>query len=171
MRLLLALLLALSLGTGTRLAAADTLVVIVRHAEKAADDPKDPSLNDTGRLRAASLAKALAGYPLTTALVSEYRRTLLTAGPSLREHQLTARVVPVDKDSAESYSRRLADLVKRDLRGEVILLVSHSNTVPAIVFALSGVQVPPIIEATEFDRLYVVSLPAQGPARVISARY
>jgi phosphohistidine phosphatase SixA len=171
MRMLLSLLLALAFGAGNGLAAADGLVVVVRHAEKANDDPRNPSLSDLGQARAASLAKALAGYPVTTVLVSEYRRTLLTAEPTLRDHQLTARVVPVLKDSAELYGRRIADLVHQELRGGVILLVSHSHTVPAVVFALTGVQVPPIIESSEFDRLYIISLPAQGEPRIISARY
>jgi phosphohistidine phosphatase SixA len=168
--MLLALLLGLSCGA-RGLAAADTTVVVVRHAEKATDDPKDPNLSDLGRARATSLARALADYPVTTVLVSEYKRTLQTAEPTLREHKLAAKIIPINRDPAALYGQRLAALVKGDHQGEVILLVGHSNTVPALLLALTGVQVPPIDDATEFNRLYVITLPAQGQPRVISAKY
>jgi len=171
MRSLLILLLSLAFGSGPGLMAADTVVVLVRHAEKAADDPKDPNLSATGQARAASLAKVLADYPLTSVLVSEYKRTLQTADPTLREHKLAARTVPIHRDGSEAYAQRLADLVKREHQGEVILVVSHSNTVPAFVFALTGVQVPPIVDASEFNRLYAITLPAQGRPRIIAASY
>ena len=69
-RLLFALLLCVTWGSGSLLASADTLVVVVRHAEKAADDPRDPSLSAAGQARATALAKVLADCPLTSALVS-----------------------------------------------------------------------------------------------------
>lgn len=171
MRLFLALLLSFSFGSAPLLAAADTLVVVVRHAEKAADDPRDPSLSDLGQTRAASLAKVLTDCPLTAALVSEYKRTLQTAEPTLREHKLAARVIPVGKDTAEAYGQRLAELLKREHPGGVILVVSHSHTVPALVLALTGVKVAPIQEASEFNRLYLITLPAQGPPRLVAARF
>lgn len=171
MRMLFVLLLGLCFGAGPCLVAADTVVVLVRHAEKATDDPKDPSLSDIGLARAASLAKALAGYPLTSAIVSEYKRTLQTADPTLREHKVAAKIIPVKADTAEIYSQRVAEWVKREHQGEAVLVVSHSNTVPACVLALTGVQVPPIEESSEFNRLYTIILPAQGPPRLISAKY
>jgi len=171
MRSCLILILSLVFGSASGLMAADTVVVVVRHAEKAADDPKDPNLSATGQARAASLAKVLADYPLTTVLVSEYRRTLQTAEPTLRERKLAVTTIPIHQDRAEAYAQRLASLVKRDHQGEVILVVSHSNTVPAFVLALTGVQVPPIVDASEFNRLYAITLPAQGRPRIIAASY
>jgi broad specificity phosphatase PhoE len=171
MRILLAILLSLSFGSGQFLTAADTIVVVVRHAEKATDDPKDPSLSDIGQARAAALAKALADYPITSAIVSEFKRAQQTAHPTLREHKITATTVPVNKDTAGDYGQRLAERVKREPQGAVILLVSHSNTVPTFISALTGIQIPPIVESSEFDRLYVITLPTQGKPRVISAKY
>lgn len=170
-RVLAALLLGWAFGAGAGLAAADTVVVLVRHAEKATDHPKDPALSEAGQARAASLAKVLADYPLASALVSEYKRTGQTAGPTLRQHNLTATILPVGKDTAEAYGQRMAELVRRKHQGEALLVVSHSDTVPAILFALAGVQVPPILEASEFNRLYVITLPAQGRPGVIAARF
>jgi len=38
---------------------ADTMIIVVRHAEKATDDPKDPSLSEQGNARANALAAVL----------------------------------------------------------------------------------------------------------------
>ncbi|MCE1204029.1 MAG: histidine phosphatase family protein [Holophagaceae bacterium] len=171
MRILLVLILSLVSGSTAGLMGADTVVVVVRHAEKEADDPKDPNLSLTGQARATSLAKVLADCPLTRVLVSEYRRTLQTAEPTLRAHNLPVTTIPIRQDRAEAYAQRLASLIKRDHQGEVILVVSHSNTVPAFVLALTGVQVPPIVDASEFNRLYAITLPAQGRPRLIAASY
>ena len=39
--------------------AADTMIIVVRHAEKSTDDPKDPSLSEHGIARASELAAVL----------------------------------------------------------------------------------------------------------------
>ncbi|HPO25790.1 MAG TPA: hypothetical protein PK135_14130, partial [Arenimonas sp.] len=39
--------------------AADTMLIVVRHAEKSTDDPKDPSLSEQGNARARKLAEVL----------------------------------------------------------------------------------------------------------------
>ena len=45
------------------------------------------------------------------------------------------------------------------------LVVGHSNTVPELVALLGGDGGPPIDEAGEYDRLYVVTLTANGRVR------
>jgi hypothetical protein len=42
--------------------------------------------------------------------------------------------------------------------------------VPAIIAALGAPQPPPICDSS-YDDLYIVTVPASGPARVIHARY
>ncbi len=153
------------------MAAGDTVVVVVRHAEKATDDPRDPNLSVIGQTRADSLAKTLADYPLTSAFVTEYKRTLQTAEPTLRSHKVIAKIIPTNSDTANSYGHRLAELIKREHKGEVILVVGHSHTVPAILLALTGVHVAPIVESSEFNRLYIITLPTHGTPRVIAANY
>ena len=54
--------------------------------------------------------------------------------------------------------------------GGVVLVVGHSNTIPAIVTALGAPQPPPICDS-EYDDLYVVTLAPNAPAHVIRARY
>jgi hypothetical protein len=51
------------------------------------------------------------------------------------------------------------------------LVVGHSNTVPELVDLLDGDGGPPIDEAGEYDRLYVVTRTADGRVRSELRRY
>jgi hypothetical protein len=51
-----------------------------------------------------------------------------------------------------------------------VLIVSHSNTLPALVQELSGQAVPQIAE-DEYDNIYVVTVPTFGKANVLRMRY
>ncbi|NIT87109.1 MAG: hypothetical protein GWM92_07640, partial [Gemmatimonadetes bacterium] len=42
------------------------------------------------------------------------------------------------------------------------LVVGHSDTTPRLVTLLGGEPGPPIVEAREYDRLYVLTLGAAG---------
>ena len=54
-------------------------VIIVRHAEKASETERDPSLSDAGRVRAAALDSVLADAKVVAILVTQYKRTAETA--------------------------------------------------------------------------------------------
>jgi broad specificity phosphatase PhoE len=165
------LMLTLSLAIAFPAIAADSIVVvIVRHAEKAADDPRDPTLSEAGRARATALAKALEHASLDAAYSTQYRRTRQTAEPAAKAAGLDVQVRPIDGSNAATYAADLA----RDLRalpaGSTALVVGHSNTVPDLVQAISGEAAAPMPE-TEFDRYTVVTLDADGKARVSTSRY
>lgn len=148
----------------------DTVIVVVRHAEKATDDPNDPALSDAGILRAQALAKALTRLPLSAAYATQYRRTQLTAEPAARAAGITVQVRPIVATDASSYAMAIAALIRSKHRGQNVLIIGHSNTVPEIVKALSAVTVDAIGES-EFDRIYVVTLDNKGNARLLSLRY
>jgi len=132
--------------------------VIVRHAEKGADDPRDPSLTDAGRARAERLAAMLAGAPLRAVYATEYRRTQQTGEPSARAHGLA--IVRYD---AKQAAAEFAATLRRDHRDGTVLVVGHSNTAPAIAAALCACEVAPMPE-TEFDRRMFVRIGPQGQA-------
>ncbi len=147
-----------------------TVVVVVRHAEKATDDPRDPTLTQAGTARALALARRLDGTGLDAAYATQFRRTQLTAAPAAAQAGIEVTVRPADAASAASYGPDLA----RDLRalppGSTALVVGHSNTVPGIVSAISGQPAPEMPE-TEYDRYTVVVLDADGKARVFVSTY
>jgi bisphosphoglycerate-dependent phosphoglycerate mutase len=77
-------------------------------------------------------------------------------------------VRPVNKENAETYTSDLLKEIQKKHRGETVLIVGHSNTVPEIIKHLSHIDVTPISE-NEFDRFYVVTL-GKKP-RLVSVGY
>jgi broad specificity phosphatase PhoE len=134
-------------------------VVLVRHAEKNTDDPKerDPELTPKGRERAVRLATLLGKATISRLLATEYRRTQHTLVP-LAEH--SGR--PVEVRSAAQTS----DLV-RELRdappGSTTVVATHSNVIPTIVRELGGgplrdVGADGALPDTEYARVLVLSV-------------
>ena len=168
--LALALALAMPAAASEATPAAATVVVVVRHAEKATDDPRDPALSAAGIERAKALARRLEAAGLDAVYATQFRRTQLTAAPAARGAGLTVQVRPVDATNAETYDRDLA----RDLRalppGSTALVVGHSNTVPGIITAVSG-QPAQAMPETEYDRYTVIVLDPAGTARIFTSRY
>ena len=147
-----------------------TVVVVVRHAEKATDDPRDPTLSAAGAARAQALAATLAGAGLDAAYTTQYRRTRPTAGPAAAAAGIEVQVRPIDAGNADRYDADLARDIRALPAGSTVLVVGHSNTVPGLAKALSGTDVPEMPE-TEFDRYTVIVVPVAGAARVLVSRY
>lgn len=122
-------------------------IYLVRHAEK--QDGDDPALSLVGRARAEILARELSGANLTAVYATATRRARQTAAPAARAHDLD--IYEYDAGNAEAFASRL-----RATPGN-ILIVGHSNTVPDLVEALGGKPGTPIDEASEYDRLYILT--------------
>lgn len=139
-----------------------TIVYLVRHAEKADDDPRDPSLSKAGVARANTLADMLRDVALDGVLSTDYRRTRLTAEP------IAARAGV----SVETYDpRSLADFATEiSTRSGHYVVVGHSNTTPELVELLGGDPGEPIAE-DEYDRIYVVVLNADEDPITLLLRY
>jgi broad specificity phosphatase PhoE len=159
-----------SLASQSPAATSTTTVIVVRHAEKATDDPRDPSLNSVGQLRAQLLADALEDAGVTALYVTQYKRTRATAEPLASRLKLVPVERSVASGSADGHARDLAREILSRHRGGTVVVVGHSNTVPAIVEAMSGRKVMPITEA-EYDHIFIVIVPQAGSARLVKARY
>jgi phosphohistidine phosphatase SixA len=136
-----------------------TVVFVVRHAETTTD-PNDPALSTAGQARAQALAQIVAPAQLAAVLSSQFRRTRDTGAPAAAAASLAVEVMAVTAANLATYGAELATAA-RSHAGRAVLIVGHSNTVPATVEALAGTTVPPIAE-TEFDRLYTITLDATG---------
>jgi broad specificity phosphatase PhoE len=146
-----------------------TTVIVIRHAEKLLDGSADPPLAPAGEARAALLAQ-LFGDPKTpghidSIYVSPTQRSRLTAAPLASRLGVTPRIEAQDDPQA---------LVRRVLRGNPgarVLIVGHSDTVPAMVAALSGRHDIPAMGAEEFGTMYIVTVPRLGPAMLLRLNY
>jgi broad specificity phosphatase PhoE len=143
------------------------IVVVVRHAEKADAPPGDVALNGAGQARAEELAIALAEARLDTIVTTQFRRTRDTAAPLARALGLTPVVVEAGSDTA-AHARAVAQAVRAG--GRAVLVVGHSNTVPAILAALGGPAMAELCEA-EYANLFTLALEPGQPARLVHGRY
>ena len=148
-------------------AAAQPIVFIVRHAERAdagmaaAKVPgADPDLSGAGVARANSLAAMLKDARIRTVITTEFKRTKQTGEPVAT----AAGVSPTVIDSKD-----VAGLLKtvRSSTGNV-LVVGHSNTLPDVLKGL-GVTEPITIGEDEFDSLFVVT--RASPPAFVRLRY
>ncbi|MGH7448491.1 MAG: histidine phosphatase family protein [Longimicrobiales bacterium] len=162
-RLVLAALIT-SWAAGSALAQSTT-VIVVRHAEKI-DDSADPLLSEPGRARAEALADALADAGVSTLITTQYQRTRLTAAPLAERLGVAPTLVAA---SGRSHVEDVAARVRELANGGTIVVVGHSNTVPAIIRALGGPDVGGIDDA-EYDHLFILTLSDSG-VRLIRSRY
>jgi broad specificity phosphatase PhoE len=144
-------------------AASTTTIFVMRHAEKALTPPEDPPLSPTGEARAIALAeqfgRAPKGLGIDCIYVSEFKRTRDTVQPLANRLGIPMIVVPAG-DPAQVANRAL-----KEFRGGRVLIVGHSNTVPAIVEELSGEDVPEM-DDSEFGVVYMVAVPRFSRAAV-----
>ncbi len=169
-RVLVAALVAFSFRSGITsraVAAPPTVVLLVRHAEKAAQPPQDPPLSDAGSARAQALLAVARDAGVTAIITTQYERTRKTAEPTAVALHVTPEVV--DAGPLAQHAKAVADRILAHAGGTV-LVVGHSNTVPAIVEAL-GAPKPRDICDSEYDQLFVVVLGDAGPPRVIRSRF
>jgi hypothetical protein len=168
--LALAALLAASLAPATKAQAPATqaratqqagpsLVVLVRHAEKAEDPADDPPLSAVGEERARELARTLADAGITRIHSTDTRRTMDTVRPLAEA--LGLEIERYDSRDLDGMATRLRTLPGRHL------VVGHSNTTDVLSGRLGGATFGEIDEPWEYDRLYFLTprphLPGTAP--------
>lgn len=140
-------------------ASAQQLVYVVRHAERAdagmsaAQMNADPPLSEAGRARAEKLAGMLGGSGITAVYATEFARTQQTAAPLAKAVGVTTTILPSSNTAA------LVAELKAKHAHDIVLIVGHSNTVPAVIRALGGPVVT--VKDDEYDKLFVL-VPATG---------
>src|SRR5688500_10722907 len=114
-----------------------TTVIFVRHADTGVEMADgDPPLNERGRQRAELLADFLEDVDISGGVdaiyASDKRRTQETAAPLAKRLNLPVEIEDhLDTDG-------FMDRVLRDHNGEIVLIVSHSNTIAPLIDELHG---------------------------------
>lgn len=147
-----------------------TTVVVVRHAEKSTDDPRDPSLSEAGQERARALSAVLKDAGITDIYTTQYKRTRQTAEPLAQQFGISITERPINAANSATYARDLAQEIRVRSEGKGVLVVGHSNTVPDIVRLLTGIAVPAMTD-DEYDHIFVVVIPAIGSTRLMQIRF
>ena len=139
--------------------AAEVTVYVIRHGEKQmvegdAAMKEDPPLSPAGQMRAMGLAKDIPVSDLDAIYVTRTKRSYDTA----------SAVIAVTGLEPIYYPPRDVDGLVTRLRkrhGESVLVVGHSNTIPALLQGL-GVQEPLEISEDQYGDLWVVTVAASG---------
>jgi broad specificity phosphatase PhoE len=139
----------------------------VRHAEKAATPANDPPLTAKGEARARALATIARKDGVQAILTTQYLRTRETARPAAESLHITPEVVNA---GGADHAREVARRIMQEHQGQVVLVVEHSNTIPAIVAALGAPEPPPICD-NEYDGLYTVLIAPTRATTVMKSRY
>lgn len=150
-----------------------TTVIFVRHADTEAvmsgDPNDDPPLSARGRARAELLADFLQNVDVVAGpnaiYASDKRRTQETAAPLAKRLNIAVEIAdPLD-------SKAFMNRVMRDHQGEIVLIVSHSNTIGPLIDEIHGSKRLKPFAPTEYDRLYFVTIPWYGKVKTLELRY
>lgn len=149
---------------------ATTTILFVRHADtdvSMATD--DPSLNARGRQRAEWLAEFLSDVDVVASVdaiyASDKRRTQETAAPIAA--RLGLPVATADHYNVDRFMRR----VQRDHKGEIVLIVSHSDAIAPLIDELHDSKRLPAFGPDDFDELYIVTIPWYGKVKTLRFHY
>lgn len=161
------------------------VLVLVRHADKAAQPADDPTLTAAGAKRAQDLAATLRNAGVTAIITTQLRRTRETAQPlatalgvvpevvSVGQRALVSNPVTGAQLPPEVVSERAEyiKLLERAVRGRsgVVLVVGHDWSAPGLISSLGGPQLPNICSSV-YDNLFVLTF-ANRKANLIQARY
>ena len=133
----------------------DTVIYLVRHAEKLADT--DPGLTEQGVARAEALANLLKDAGITQVFSTDYKRTRMTAAPTAIKNKVA--VTLYDPRALKAFSEQLTAMAKSATGN--ILVVGHSNTTPVVANFLTNGDYP-MLNEDQYDHLYVVRQAEDG---------
>jgi phosphohistidine phosphatase SixA len=151
------------LGTWAR----TTVVILVRHAEAATTTTGDPELSLAGERRAARLgefiADTLPGNPVDHLYAADTRRAQQTAAAVANQFKLPINLL------AGSDWARLPSRIKKEHRGQTVVVVGYATTLPGVLNQLGAPSVS--IADDDYESVYVVVMPSPGPNRTFRLRY
>ncbi|WP_251358520.1 histidine phosphatase family protein [Kangiella sp. TOML190] len=129
-------------------AVADSHIFLVRHAEKAVDQGRDPALTEQGEHRAKKIANLLINSDISQIYSTNFQRTRQTAAPLATQLGLEVKLYD---------PRKLAEFAKQlKQQSGNILVVGHSNTTPQLAALLTEQMVNPMTEK-EYQHLFLVT--------------
>jgi 2,3-bisphosphoglycerate-dependent phosphoglycerate mutase len=148
---------------------ATTTIIFVRHAEKLADQGRDPSLSPAGERRVAELTRQMVDADVIAGIDAIYSTPFKRTQETVRPLADTLNL-PINNYEAADTEEVLNTILKT-YKGKIILVSGHSNTVPVLIANLgASKRVPPIAE-NEYDNIYVISIPWFGKTKTIRMRY
>jgi phosphohistidine phosphatase SixA len=147
---------------------APALTVLVRHADRATAPADDPPLTPAGMKRAEDLAAALHDTKFSAIIATDFIRTRDTARPIASALGIVPETVPRRGQPADQHIKAIAGAVHGHA-GEAVLVVNHSDTLPAVIAALGGPRIVAICDSV-YDDMFVL-VPTTGKMQFVHSRY
>jgi 2,3-bisphosphoglycerate-dependent phosphoglycerate mutase len=138
--------------------------ILVRHAEKDTNDPKDPDLSSAGRIRALKLAELFGEWQIDEFYTSDYKRTRQTIAPLMEIKRKRANTY--DPSKLEAFSNQLKSMTNR-----TIMVVGHSNSTPHLANFLGDNSQFTEWAETEYGNIVIVQRAAGHEAKVSVLKY
>jgi broad specificity phosphatase PhoE len=145
----------------------NTIIYIVRHAEKDVSDIKnqDPELSAEGRERAEALANKMKKIKLDAAFSTKYKRTSQTAYLSAKNSR-----IEVQTYEANDF-RGIAELVKTKFSKKRVLIVGHSNTVLELLDAFGARRPLASLTDEDYDFFFELNIDHKGKVELRTQHY
>ncbi|HEX8651342.1 MAG TPA: phosphoglycerate mutase family protein [Pyrinomonadaceae bacterium] len=164
----LILLLVLGLMSCNRPQANPTVVLIVRHAEKASD-AEDSPLTEAGAQRAQALVQVALDAGVSAIYSSQFKRNRDTAQPLADRLGVAVTEMPVNLQSPGDYGKVLARDIIEKHAGQTVAVVGHGNTIASTIEGLTGRASS--VSSPAYSDLFIVVVPPAGAAKVMKAQY
>ena len=150
---------------------ATTTLIFVRHTDTVAmlTESSDPPLSPSGLERAELLADFLQDIDVVAGVdaiyASDRQRTQQTA--ARLADRLGLEIQLADPYDVEPFMAR----VLSEHKGEIVLVVTHSDIIAPLVEELHGSKNLPPIETDEYGNLYIVTIPSFGKVKTLRLHY
>ena len=158
------LLLAITITIGS-FAQQSTTFILVRHAEKLADDPKDPNLSKEGEQRAQELKELLGRSGISVIYSTPFKRTRSTVQPIASALDLEIM------DYMPNDPKALIDQMLAKHQGATILVSGHSNTTPMLANVLLGKEKYAQFDDGDYGNILIITVAPSGIASDVLIRY
>lgn len=135
----------------------NTTIILIRHAEKdtsmagSTTMQADPPLSDKGIIRSGNLVESLKSYSIDSIFSTNFNRTRTTVIPIANKFRIS--IINYDPKNQTLFADRL-----KAIRGKTILVVGHSNTIPALVNLLLGSNKYANLADNEYDKIWILRL-------------
>ncbi|PIQ19691.1 MAG: histidine phosphatase family protein [Cytophagales bacterium CG18_big_fil_WC_8_21_14_2_50_42_9] len=143
----------------------NTIIYLVRHAEKVTTDPQDedPELTAAGFKRAEDLKQFLKNEDIDAFFTTPYKRNQLTLSPVAQGRKLLVY-------DAHDF-KQLKERILRDYKGKTVLVVGHSNTLLPIIEAFGGKKPMTQITDSQYDNIFKLTISSQGKVQVEAQKF
>lgn len=146
-----------------------TTVIFVRYADVDSGDESNPGLNSAGQRRAEELVRVIGDINVVASVnaifATQFRNTQETAEPLAKSLQMPVQVIDADN------VRGLTDLILQEYKGDIVLVITNRKALPQLIQRFHGSKNLPEIEDSEYDNLFIVSIPWYGKVKTLRLKY